>query len=124
MSSYPLRYHNDVAKFLNILHQLIDIYQTEPPNFFKQCLENIPIEIYDKIIELNGSKTKSKYWSTNYMLCISLSKKIISALSCVEKTEYQEYHAKLLNHEHHYGNIIVPIHKISPINFPADYDTF
>ena len=121
MSSYPLRYHEDVAKFLNVLGQLIDIYQTESPKFFRQCVENIPIDIYDKIIELNGSKIKSRYWSADYIQCISMSKKIVAAITYVEKSEYRRYQAHLINYEHHYGDTMIDNYTIT-MTLPIEFD--
>lgn len=108
MPSYPLRYHKDMVKFLNVLNQLLNIYETESPKFFRKCVQNVPIDIYDKIIELNGYKIKSKYWSQNYINCIILSKRIIAAISTTEKEEYKNYLTRLNHYETHYGG--EPIH--------------
>lgn len=122
MPSYPLRYHSDVAKFLNILDQLLEIYQTESPLFFRQCIENISIDIYDKIIELNGSKTQSKYWSPKYVQCIAMSKKIIAAITYVEKEECREYQQRIINYEHHYGDAPLSDQYIVSMTVPDDFD--
>ena len=120
MSSYPLRYHKDVIKFLDVLTQLLDIYKTDSHNFFKQCVSNVPIDIYDKILELNGSKTSSRYWSSNYMQCISMSKKIVSAITYIEKVEYKRYQSQIINYEQHYGELAVVDYTVT-ITLPVEF---
>ena len=121
MPSYPLRYHKNVAKFLDVLSQLLDIYQTESHGFFRQCIENIPVDIYDKIIELNGSKTSSKYWSQDYMQCIVLSKRLVSAVTYIEKIEYKQYIDRIINYEQHYGDMVIANYTVT-ITLPVEFD--
>lgn len=104
MSSYSLRFQTDISYFLNVLNQLIEIYEEEDPRFFKLCVQSISVDIYDKIVELNGSKRQSKHWSIGYMKCITLSKQLIFALNSIERNETLIYHMKIHHYEHHFGD--------------------
>jgi len=120
MPSYTLRYREDMVKFLDVLDQLIDIYRTETPYFFKKCVQNTPLIIYDKIIELNGYKPKSKYWSSDYIRCIAMSKEIVAAMGLIEKEEYNEYLLRVHHYNNHYEEPI-STHFVLTMTPPPEY---
>ena len=91
MATYILKHKKNSIQFLRILDELLDIYATFPPKFFKSCLLNLDPIIYDKIVDLSLSKSSAKSWTARYTMCVSKSKQLMTFFNYTEQIEVRRY---------------------------------